>query len=56
MHSPHSAIAKKIDFIGHTQSINGDEIMALNEVELQKVVMSTNIYYTHVPRCKTSCD
>jgi Ca2+-transporting ATPase len=47
-----SAIAKKIDFIGHTQSINGDEIMTLNEVELQKVVMSTNIFTRMFPDAK----
>jgi Ca2+-transporting ATPase len=47
-----SAIAKKINFVGYTHSINGDEIMALNEVELQKVVMSTNIYTRMYPDAK----
>jgi Ca2+-transporting ATPase len=47
-----TAIAKKIDFAGHEKSINGDEIMTLSEAELQKVVLSTNMFTRMFPDAK----
>ncbi len=47
-----TAIAKKIDFAGHEKSINGDEIMNLSDAELQKVVLSTNMFTRMFPDAK----
>jgi Ca2+-transporting ATPase len=47
-----TAIAKKIDFAGYEKSMNGDEIMNLSDDELQKVVLSTNMFTRMFPDAK----
>ncbi len=47
-----AAIAKQIGFIGFKNSITGDELMKLNDIDLQQKVMTTNIFTRMFPEAK----
>lgn len=47
-----AAIAKQIHFQGHEKSINGDDLMKLNEEELGNCVMETAIFTRMFPDAK----
>ncbi|MDH4473272.1 MAG: cation-translocating P-type ATPase [Fluviicola sp.] len=47
-----AAIAKQIHFQGHEKSMNGDELMKLNEKELANCVMETAIFTRMFPEAK----
>jgi Ca2+-transporting ATPase len=46
------AIAKQIGFLGYEKSISGEELMKLNQKELKKYVMDTNIFTRMFPEAK----
>lgn len=46
------AIAKQIGFRGYENSITGDELMALSEVELKKRVLDTQLFTRMFPEAK----
>ena len=46
------SIAKQIGFVGFDKSINGNELMLLNDKELQKTVMETAIFTRMFPEAK----
>ena len=47
-----AAIAKQIGFKGHEMSLTGDELMNLQDIELQKKVITTHIYTRMFPEAK----
>lgn len=47
-----AAIAKQIGFKGHEMSLTGDELMKLQDIELQKKVITTHIYTRMFPEAK----
>jgi len=47
-----TAIAKQIKFKGFEQSLSGDELMKLSDIELQEKVMQTNIFTRMFPEAK----
>lgn len=46
------AIAKQIDFLGYDKTMTGDELMLLEDAELQKKVMSTQVFTRMFPEAK----
>ena len=46
------AIAQEINFIGYDDSISGEELMKLNEYDLRKCVLETNIFTRMFPDAK----
>lgn len=47
-----TAIAQQIDFRGYEQSVTGDELMKLSDVELKERVKETNIFTRMFPEAK----
>jgi Ca2+-transporting ATPase len=47
-----AAIAKQIGFKGHEMSLTGDELMKLQDIELQKKVLTTHVYTRMFPEAK----
>ena len=47
-----SAIAKQVGFRGYKESLSGDELMKLDDIELQKRVLDTNVFTRMFPEAK----
>ncbi len=47
-----AAIAKQVGFRGYDKSITGDELMQLSAIELQEMVISTNVFNRMFPDAK----
>jgi len=47
-----AAIARQVGFKGYDSSISGDELMALNDVQLQETVRKTNVFTRMFPEAK----
>ena len=47
-----STIAKQIGFKGYEKSISGDELMQLNDPDLKKIVLDTNLFTRMFPDAK----
>jgi P-type Ca2+ transporter type 2C len=47
-----AAIAKKVSFKGSEEVVSGDELMALNSIELQKITSEKNIFARMFPDAK----